>query len=266
MLDGTAGTPGSTPWRQDDRALSASRLDEIDGYRRRGPAALAHDPRRPRHRVVRDQRMAGDRTRARRSSASTTSSAQGRAATRSSTSCSAAARRFTVDGEPVDAPAGIARLRPRSQRQAQRGRGRGGTTILVIGGRAGRPVRGLAVGALGRGAALLDDRRLGASRSRSLTRAARRAARTTPNVLYNLACAEVAGRHGTRLRSSHLNEAVDAGASLPGQRADRRGSRRRARRPALPHAGQVTRCHTPGPPPDVGRVVLRASESLWRHR
>ena len=65
---------------------------------------------------------------------------------------------FTIDGERVAAPAGslVYIKEPRARRSAVADEA--ATTILVIGGRPGSGVHGLAVGAVGRGAPILDDR------------------------------------------------------------------------------------------------------------
>ena len=114
---------------------------------------------------------------------------------------------FTVDGEPRRCAGRLARLRQGSGNAAWRGRRRGGHRDPRHRRTAGSRVLGLAVGAVCRGAALLDDRRLGRARSRSST-AQLAEDPANANVLYNLACAESrSGQAGAAI--DHLTRAVE---------------------------------------------------------
>ena len=219
------------------------RLDEVDGYADEG---------RPRwhmirtvlgNRVLRDQRLArnrarpGDHRRARRARS------RAPAATRSCTSSLSGRATFTVDGERVAAPSGslVYVKDPRARRSAVADEV--DTTILVIGGRPGETLLRLALGALGRSASLLDDRRMG-SRDRRPDGAAR-GGPGNANVLYNLACAESRdGRIDAALRAPR--HGGGARAAVRGHGAGRSRSRRRSRRRPLP-AGQPRRAQeSPG--------------------
>ena len=224
MLDGAEGRAMTRPLPGD-----AARRDRR--LRRRGPATLAHDPLGARDRVVRDQRVAGDRGRPGRSSASTTSSARAPAATRSSTSCSPAARRSrsTASRSPRrPARSSSSRIRRRGAAPSPTRRR---PTILVIGGRPGRRLLGLAVGALGRGAALLDDGRLG-PRDRGARGAARRGSRQRERPLQPRLRREPL--RPSRRRARPPGAGGRARAALRRARARRHRPRRDSRRRPLP--------------------------------
>ena len=145
---------------------------------------------------------------------------------------------FTVDGEPVAAPEGslVYVKDPRTRRSAVADEA--ATTILVIGGRPGRAVLGLAVGALGRGAALLDDRRVG-SRDRGPRGAARRGSRQRERALQPRLRREP--RRLPRRGARPPRPRDRARAELRGARARRRRPRRDPRRRPLPAASRLSR-------------------------
>jgi hypothetical protein len=118
---------------------------------------VAHDPAHARRRVVRRQRLDGDR--GRRQIIGEHDEASGEAheelyivLTRRGT--------FTLDGERVDAPAGtlVHVPDPTVERAAV---GEAGTTILVVGAKPGEAFIPFQLGAVGRGAPVLADGGMG---------------------------------------------------------------------------------------------------------
>ena len=163
--------------RRRERALSRHPARRRRGLRRGGPPPLAHDPVDARDRVVRDQRLArdrggpGDHRRARRARPR-------RRRPRGAVPRPLRARHVHARRRDGAGPRRLARLRQGPRHEAQCGRRRAGDRD-PRGRRAARGhVRGVAVGALGGGAALLDDRRMGPG-DRHPAGAARPRSRTT---------------------------------------------------------------------------------------
>ena len=170
---------------------------------------------------------------------------------RSSTSSSPGRATFTLDGETVP-PRPARHLRQGPRHAAPRGRGRGGDEDSRRRRAARGHVRGVPVGALGRGAPLLDDRGVG-PRDRHPRGRSSPTIRDNANVLYNLACAESRvrpRRHGARPPAAGDRAGAELRRPSPGDDADLDSIRSDARFPAslLSYASPGSR----GPPPARG--------------
>ena len=141
-------------------------------------------------------------TRATGSSTSTTR----RTRTRSSTSSTSGRAEFELDGERVDAPAGtFVFARPGVKRTAFAEEPE--TTILALGGTPGAGVRARRLGALGP-ARRRSTRPASTPRRPTAAASWSRPTRSTPALLYNLACCEsLAGR--TTDAIEHLRRAIE---------------------------------------------------------
>ena len=144
---------------------------------------------------------------------------------------------FTVDGERVAAPAGSLVFVKDPGNATRRGRRRGGDRDPRDRRPAGRGVLGLAVGALGRGAALLDDRRLGSRDRRSST-------------------AQLGGGSATTRTSSTTSPAPRAAAGR---------SRRRDRAPRRGRSSS-SRASPSSPQTDADLDAIRGDDRFPRHR